>query len=54
MFLSGMRRRSGQGSNRDGSADPMLEFFDFMNPPFVTPPALPDAVIDPDQLAACS
>ena len=41
-------------SNRDVVADPMYEFFDFINPPaFATPPSLPPAVIDPGQLAAC-
>jgi phospholipase C len=41
-------------TNRDATADPMLEFFDFDNPPFVTPPLLPEATIDPVQLAACA
>jgi hypothetical protein len=27
-------------SNRDAVANPMLEFFDFQNPPFGTPPNL--------------
>src|SRR5439155_1425349 len=30
-------------TNRDAAADPMLEFFDFNSPPFVTPPSLPAA-----------
>ena len=34
-------------TNRDANADPMLDLFDFENPPFVTPPRLPDAVINP-------
>jgi len=34
-------------TNRDANADPMLEFFDFANPPYVTPPKLPEAPIDP-------
>jgi phospholipase C len=34
-------------TNRDANADPMLDLFDFDNPPFVTPPRLPDAVINP-------
>jgi phospholipase C len=40
-------------TQRDLSADPMLEFFDFKNPPFLTPPALPAAAIDPVGLAEC-
>jgi phospholipase C len=39
---------------RDAAADPMLEFFDFDNPPFMTPPTLPTAVIDEAQLEACA
>lgn len=38
---------------RDAAADPMLEFFDFNSPPFMSPPSLPAATIDPGQLAAC-
>ncbi|MDB4993958.1 MAG: Acid phosphatase [Myxococcaceae bacterium] len=38
---------------RDANADPMLEFFDFQNPPFLTPPALPDAVVDQAELDYC-
>ena len=41
-------------TNRDGSANPMLEFFDFKGAPFKTPPTLAQAVIDPAQFAACS
>src|SRR5262249_19693535 len=40
-------------TNRDAAADPMLEFFDFNNPPFMSPPTLPDAIIDQAQLNAC-
>jgi len=40
-------------TNRDLAADPMLEFFDFNSPPFVTPPSLPAAIIDQTQLNAC-
>jgi len=32
---------------RDANADPMLDLFDFTNPPFPTPPNLPAAEIDP-------
>jgi hypothetical protein len=35
-------------TKRDANADPMLEFFDFAAPPFMTPPELPAATIDPD------
>lgn len=40
-------------SNRDVNADPMMDMFDFSTPHFATPPTLPTAVVDPDQLAAC-
>ena len=40
-------------TNRDGSADPMLEFFDFHSPAFTTPPALSAASIDPVRAAEC-
>jgi phospholipase C len=36
-------------TRRDANADPMLEFFDFASPPFVTPPKLPEAKINPDR-----
>jgi phospholipase C len=35
-------------TNRDANADPLLELFDFAAPPFMTPPELPAATIDPD------
>jgi phospholipase C len=35
---------------RDAAADPMLDLFDFANPPFAQPPTLPDAVIDQSRL----
>jgi phospholipase C len=35
-------------TNRDANADPLLEMFDFDDPPFLTPPTLPDAVVNPD------
>ena len=40
-------------TNRDANADPMLEFFDFQNPAFMTPPTLPTALVDQAQLDAC-
>ncbi len=33
-------------TNRDAASDPMLEFFDFANAPFPTPPPLPAAPVD--------
>ena len=35
-------------TNRDANADPLLDMFDFENPPFLTPPKLPAATVDPD------
>jgi len=40
-------------TNRDANADSLGDMFDFSNPHFASPPTLPTAVIDPDQLAAC-
>jgi phospholipase C len=34
-------------TNRDANADPLLEMFDFAHPPFVTPPRLPAATVNP-------
>ena len=34
-------------TNRDANADPLLELFDFAAPPFMTPPKLPPATINP-------
>lgn len=34
-------------TNRDANADPLLDMFDFSSPPFMTPPDLPDATINP-------
>jgi phospholipase C len=39
---------------RDAAANPMLEFFNFEDPSFMQPPALPVATINPAQLAACA
>jgi phospholipase C len=41
-------------TNRDATANPMLEFFDFSQPTFARPPSLPGAVIDAAQLTACA
>ncbi len=38
---------------RDANADPMLELFDFANPPFVRPPRLPAAPIGPRRAEEC-
>jgi phospholipase C len=38
---------------RDANADPLFDFFDFNNPPFVKPPSLPDATVDATQANAC-
>jgi phospholipase C len=35
---------------RDAVADPMLDLFDLRSPPFLTPPALPDAIVDQSRL----
>ena len=40
-------------TNRDAQADPMLGFFDFSHPSFLTPPQLPTPTVDPAQAAAC-
>jgi phospholipase C len=38
---------------RDANADPLLEMFDFANPPFMKPPKLKPAKIDLKRSAAC-
>ena len=40
-------------TNRDANAAPLLEMFDFADPPFLTPPKLPAATVDPD-LPGCT
>jgi phospholipase C len=40
-------------TGRDANSVPPFEFFDFEHPAFLTPPSLPDAPIDEDQLAQC-
>jgi phospholipase C len=37
---------------RDAAADPMLEFFDFANPPFVTPPSFAQPSVTPCAVTA--
>jgi phospholipase C len=37
-------------TQRDASADPMLEMFNFQNPAFVQPPTLPEAIVDQSRL----
>ena len=41
-------------TRRDAAASPMLDFFDFAHASFATPPALPDAPVDPGGVAACA
>jgi len=41
-------------TNRYAHATPMLEFFQFKQRTFARPPALPDAPLDPAQVAACT
>ena len=38
---------------RDANADPMLDLFDFANPPFMEPPRLPAAPIGPRRAEEC-
>ncbi len=40
-------------TRRDANADPMLDLFDFEHPPFLAPPTLPPAVLDPDAWHDC-
>ncbi len=40
-------------SARDANAWPLLDLFDFESPPRLDAPTLAEAVVDPDQLAAC-
>jgi len=40
-------------TKRDANADAMLDFFDFVNPPFASPPTLDEPPIDPAKLAEC-
>jgi phospholipase C len=40
-------------TQRDANADPLLELFDFGAPPFVKPPKLPAAVVDPVKQQEC-
>jgi phospholipase C len=40
-------------TRRDAAANPLLEFFRFGRPSFAVPPTLPDAPLDPVQVAKC-
>jgi phospholipase C len=40
-------------TRRDANADPMMDFFDFEHPPFMTPPVLAPAVVDQAGLDLC-
>ena len=39
---------------RDANADALFDFFDFANPPFVTPPDIPEPPIDTAELDYCT
>src|SRR4029453_7328328 len=41
-------------TRRDANADPMLEFFDFADPPFTRPPKLPRAKLDSKLAEQCT
>ena len=41
-------------TKRDAAANPMLEFFDFSQTTFATPPVLAAAAIDPAHAVACA
>jgi phospholipase C len=41
-------------SKRDANADPLLDMFDFANPPFVTPPDLPVPSVDQAEVQYCA
>jgi phospholipase C len=38
---------------RDANADALMDFFDFQNPPFMTPPQIAPATVDPDGVMQC-
>jgi phospholipase C len=40
-------------SRRDANADPLMDMFDFQNPPFMTPPALPEASVNQAEQDYC-
>jgi phospholipase C len=40
-------------TGRDANAWPLLDLFDFQNPPFMTPPTLDPAVVDPTEMMTC-
>lgn len=41
-------------TDRDANDDPPYEFFDFEHPPFLIPPSLPAALVDPVQEKRCA
>ena len=41
-------------SARDANADALFDFFDSQNPAFMTPPTLPDAVVDETKFNGCT
>jgi phospholipase C len=40
-------------TRRDANADPMLEFFDFENPPFAKPPRFKRPKVSPKRMEEC-
>ena len=41
-------------TGRDANADVPMEFFDFANPPYMTPPTLTAPTVDPASLSFCT
>ena len=41
-------------TNRDANADPLMDFFDFKNPPYKTPPTLTEPTVDDSESNYCS
>jgi phospholipase C len=41
-------------TGRDANAAIPLDFFDFASPPHLAPPSLPEATVDPAELAYCT
>ena len=40
-------------SARDANAGAMMDLFDFLNPPFATPPSFAEPTVDPEKMAQC-
>ncbi len=41
-------------TGRDANADPLMDFFDFQNPPNMTPPTLTEPAVDPTEASYCA